>query len=138
MNCRKRSISLTCFLKKKFCWTLVKKCDDYRQGCPCKIKSLHTLVAHKLCGLNLLDMLAKTNNFFKTDGMQSCCLNVNSTAVYCPTSLGRYLHVGVTWALDLECREVGKLCWGFLPMKPLRYYSVLWRWYNCDFIFSDN
>lgn len=77
MNCTKRSIYLTSFLKKKFCWTLVKKRYDYRQGCPCKIKSLHTLVAHKLCGLILLDMLAKTNNFFKTDAMQSCCLNVN-------------------------------------------------------------
>lgn len=59
-------------------------------------QELLSFIVPKLYEPFLLDMPAKTNNFFKTDGTQSCCLNVSSAAVYCPTYSERDLHVRVT------------------------------------------
>lgn len=85
-------------------------------------------------------MLAKTNNFFKTDGMHSHCLNASSAASYWPTSSVRYLHAGFTWALGLCCREVRKLRGVLLPYKISVAISI-WggndRLYNRYTIFSQ-
>lgn len=104
------------------------------------IKNLYALGVPKLRELILLDMLAKTNNFFKADGVQSHCLNVNSAAIYWPTSSGRYLRAGFTWALDLRCSKVGKLSWVLLAYKTSLDITI-WcgndSLYNHHTIFSN-